>query len=85
MLGDLQEIDARLEPAASCQRRRDVVEPRLMDLVDDDRAAGEAVTAADFDVRALPDAHRAADLAVDDALVKPPLKKHLRVRAALRE
>ena len=56
-----------------------------MDLVDDDRAAGEAVTAADFDVRALPDAHRAADLAVDDALVKPPLKKHLRVRAALRE
>ena len=46
--------------------------------VDDDCAGAERVPAADLDVRALPDAHRADDLATADAVVKTTLEQHRR-------
>src|SRR6185503_10035290 len=50
VLRDLDQIDERLEAATPRQSRRDVVEPCLVDLVDDDRAASEGIAAAHFDV-----------------------------------
>src|SRR6185503_8499891 len=52
--------------------------PCLLDLVDDDRAASERIAAAHFDVRALPDPHRAANLSAAYSLVKACLEQHQR-------
>ena len=75
MFRNFERVDDRRETAAPYQRRRDVVEPGFVDSIDDDCAGTEHVTAADFDVRALPDAHRAGDLAAAYAFVKACLEQ----------